>query len=328
MHSTRTVIRFRLLAGALMAYTAWFALLSLDVMFRIWINRGSFQARGDANALLLFEASRSLTILAAVAVAAVLFRRPERPGSQTLALALLFLTVWYAKALAYRSYPGFLQEWLASALLAHHVPRRLLAFCFGSPEWALYLAAAGLLRFSVLFPAPLTAERVQAPAVGDRAGLLRSVPGAGLDVGAAFRTLAERLLRRGWLAPRPVWGLAAVLLLLDLISGGDLVGQIVGGAAVLLGAALATTNLRAGYGAATAGDQKRIRWLVRGVLWAGLLFVASALLGMLGAQAWRDWLGFALLAAAPVAFLACTGVAALGRNPPRSGGAEHVRSRS
>jgi hypothetical protein len=302
---------FRFASGALLIYLGVFALLSADVLVRIFLMRDRLPNASDAAILMALELARLLTTGLIIVLAAIAARRSRRAATRTFTFLLIFLGVWYTKAFAFENFPGHLQEWIALRLFGWGVPLAATQFIFGSPVWALWLALGALLRMSVTWPRPLDARRIAESGGRDRTGLLRSVSLAGADVGAAFRNAAVRLLEGGWLRARFVWPIVAVAGTLSTFIGSgrvDAQSVIMTTARTLLialfftGFALAVTNLRAAYQVARRRQRWSVMWLMQGALTAAAAFLVSGLLS-LRADAATATLSFAVVTLAPLGVL-------------------------
>jgi len=301
----------RLASGALLIYLGFFALLSADVLVRIFLMRDRFPTASDAAILMAFELARLLTTVLTITLAVAAVRRSRRLATRTFTFLLIFLGVWYTKAFAFESFPGYLQEWIALRLFGLGVPLAATQFIFGSPVWALWLALGAFLRMSVTWPRPLDAPRIADSGGRDRTGLMRSVSLAGADVGATFRNVAAQLLDTGWLRARVVWPVVVVAGTVSaLIGAGHIAApaELVAIVRTLLialfctGFALAVTNLRAAYQVAGRRHRWRVLWLVQGALTAVAAFLVSGLLS-LRADTATATLSFAVVTLAPLGVL-------------------------
>ena len=211
-----------------------------------------------------------LTAVGACVLALVLVTRSwGSKGAQSLALFLAFLAaVW-----------GSLLRFLQVRVMEGETNLNLSA-----TGWEAVLAIGGLLlasgafiRFSTLFPVPLSPE----------------------DLPPARRTPPFRRLRVSFFSPAVVWGLVVLLLLFQwglgqLFEGlvpaaaeGEeaplqgaalliLLGQVaIIGFAPLVAIGLGIRNLASGYGLASRADRKRVLWLVAGVSAAGWMILGS-----------------------------------------------------
>ena len=179
---------------------AFFALLALDLAWRVWVTRSGFPSSADVALLMALEIVRACVTLAVVGIALAALRRQE-PGHTALAVALLFLALWYAKATAFAAFPGFFQQRVALALLDRGVSRDLLKFVFGQPTWALAPFVASFLAFASRYPGPPRADEVRAVHATGRRGMLRGVALAGTDVRSLVHRAAGHALERGVLQP-------------------------------------------------------------------------------------------------------------------------------
>jgi hypothetical protein len=192
-------------------------------------------------------------------------------GARSLALFLAFLAALW----------GSLLRFLKVEILEDAVTANLSA-----EGWSATLAVAGLLlatgalvRFSTLFPAPLSPRQLPPP---------RRMPW--------LRTIRASLFR-----PEVVWGVVALLLLLDWGSGelfrgliptpeegesvpiqGAVIPFLLGQIAViavppLVGIGLGIRNLASGYHLASREDRRRVLWLVAGISAAGWMVLGSVL---------------------------------------------------
>jgi hypothetical protein len=246
-----------------------------------------------------------LTAVGACVLALVLVARSwEVRGARSLALFLAFLAaVW-----------GSLLRFLKVEVLESEANVNLSA-----SGWEATLAVAGLLlasgafvRFSTLFPVPLSPDGLSPPQ----------------------RLVMLRRLRVALFRPSVVWGLVALLVLahpgLGLLFEGMIPsapegeGTPVEGAVVpfligqvvlicippLVAIGLGIRNLASGYGLATLEDRKRVLWLVAGTSAAGWMVLGSIfgfiLAVALGLPEWIPVGLLVLLVSAPtVLVIAC-----------------------
>jgi hypothetical protein len=190
----------RLAIGGLAILVAFFALLALDLAWRVWVTRAGFPGAADVALLMTLEIVRASVTLAVVGIALAALRRPE-PGHAALAAALLFLALWYAKATAFAAFPGFFQQRLALTLLDLGVSRDLLKFVFGQPTWALAPFVASFLAFAGRYPQPPRPDEVRSVHATGRRGMLRGVALAGTDVRSLVHRLGAHALEHGMLHP-------------------------------------------------------------------------------------------------------------------------------
>lgn len=249
-----------------------------------------------------------LTAVGACTLALILLVRSWRSqGARSLALFLAFLAAFW----------GSLLRFLHVDVLEDSVTANLSA-----EGWGATMAVAGLLlatgafvRFSTLFPVPLSPRQLPPP---------RRMPWLRAIRGSLFR-------------PQMVWGAVLLLLLVDwglgelfrgLIPTAEagesipvqgavipfLVGQIaVVAVSPLLGIGLGIRNLASGYHLASRADRRRVLWLVAGISAAGWMVLGSVL-GLPLAVILRlpDWLVnvlLALLVLAPTVLVGTSAVA-------------------
>lgn len=304
-----TARSWRWLVLPLLLYATLFPVLSLDVVVRL-VHAG---AARDLALVLFYELTRAArSILALALVGLLMWKAAERRYTGVLVLFLLFGLIAFAMASEVAGYVGRFQEWLTRWLLGMGASRQMLRLMFGYPDWALWLALAAWIRFSLLFPQPLTVAAVEGSGVHDRDGWFRRVPAAGADVGSLARRALAGALQRGWLGAVPMWivaGIAAVLsITLRDYSWRWLLWLPFG-----LGAALALTALRATYVAGAADAQSRLRWVARGAAAAAVLFALAGVAGLSGSNAAAIAI-FVLLTLAPAAFLIGLAIAVLPRS--------------
>jgi hypothetical protein len=305
----------------LLLFVLLFVGLAIDIMARVWNWRATFDTPLDVVFLLYLESLRALTTLAGVVIAFLAARRARsRPAFGVLAFGIGFATLAYTKAIAFAGFPGAVQERAALWLGAHGVPHLLLRVLFAHPEWACWPALAAFTLFAVRYPHALSAEDIARSGARDRAGALRSVVLAGLDVGRLARNAAAAALRRGWLRGGVVWAaalLAAVAHTAALRAfRAPLAINLLALLIALLPIAVLVALFRASHEAADAGERVPLRWLRRGVFAALTLFVTSALATPLVP---RLPLGAVALSLAPAALAACWLLAVL--RAPRLPGA-------
>ena len=303
--------RFRLALLPLVLYVALYPVLAVDVALRLF-SQWSIQEHGNVVLLLFFELTRGLrSLLGLVLVALLAGKYASRRDARVLVLFLLFGEMAYGMAFSAIGYAGHFQEWLAGALLGLGLTRSQLTILFSHAEWALWLAWAASLRFAVLFPEQLTSDGIESSGINDRAGLMRGVPGAGVDVGSVFRKLAGLALTRGWLNAVPVWLAGATGAVLSVLLRNRPVAWLLW-LPLLLGLALAVTCLRASYMKGEAETQVRLRWIARGSAAALVCFMLAGLIGLARGQA-ADIAVFVLLTLAPCGVLIGFGAAILQR---------------
>lgn len=252
---------------------------------------GSWGASRALSVLLLALLAAGAPAAAALALA-LTWRAADAADARVLALFLACLTVMLAGD----------GGWLLSQ--RHELPTTLDVLLMpGLPLVCMVAALAALLRFSTIFPRPLTD---------------RDLPGSG-----AITRVQRRLLD-----PRAVWSSgAAVLCLLVLLTLVEIVGEaalgqrvvtelalkIIGSAVIVAAMSLAVLNLRAGYRHADEEGRRRIYWVVEG-FFAGtaVLLVASAVKLLQLATGFtiriESWFVFAFFAAFLV-LLGCLAIA-------------------
>lgn len=313
LQDTRPLL-YRAVSVTFLLLLAGFVVLSIDVLVRVWAMRQGLPSGADAAVLLAYEAARAVTTALALVLAAMSYRRADTAGRRAATLVLLFLAVWYTKAFAFESFPGHLQERLANVLFRHGVSRRAMYLLFGAPVWAAWLALAALVRVSVTFPGPLDPGLIERSGARDRAGLLRGVSLAGLDVGGHLRAVSAALLRRGAYAGGPVWLLAIAAGLLHAMSdsGPIRIGLAAGFAFTAM---LAVTNLRAATQGMSDGDRRRILWLLQASIVGAAAFAAGAVLSAAGTRV-TEGLSFGLAALAPPMVLMGLAYGIAHRQPP------------
>jgi hypothetical protein len=296
MRGSRPVV-YRITAATLFLMLGGFIVLSGDVILRVWLLRHGLGSAVDAAVLLAYEAARALTTALALALAVASYRWAGDTGRRAFTLLLLFLALWYTKAFAFASFPGYLQERMALWLFAHGVPRGAAAFLFGMPVWAAWLALGALLRVSAEFPQPLEAAVIERSGQRDRAGMMRGVSIAGADVGALARRGSAALLQFGALRPAPVWLLAASAGTIHALAPAPALRAALSVPFGLL-VMVALTNLRAAAISASAGDRRRTLWLAQAAIAAAAAFGTTAVLSG-AASAVTEGLSLLLAALSP-----------------------------
>lgn len=300
-----------ILTGLLLA---GFVVLSVDVIVRIWQMRGRLGSGVDAAVLLSYESARALTTSLALALGVAAARRAGSAGERALTLLLFFLALWYTKSFAFEGFPGHLQERIAGWLFQHGVPPRASTFVFGTPVWAAWLGLGALLRVSVAFPEPLGAASIERSGDRDRAGMLRRVALAGLDIGAIARSASAMLLRRGVYRAVPIWLVTGTAAILHSLTGAPVLkAGLAAGFGLLL--VLALTNLRAATMAAEPLEQRRPLWLLQAAVAAAGAFAASAILSA-AAGGFTIGVSFGLAALAPPVVLMGLSFGIAFRKPP------------
>ena len=296
----------RYAAAAAAVYALVFVALAVDVAVRLWTMRARFESATDAPALIAADLVRAAVGTAAAAVGVWLAWSGRRAATRALGLMLLFADVAYLKVFA-GSFPGFMQERLAHALLSAGISQRILTFVFGDAVWAMWLALAAFVRFAVGFPRPLTPAAIVAAGDADRRGALRSVSFAGADVGAAFRGLVAKLRARGWLGTAPVWLTAAALGTLAALTEDSIPARTAGWVLFGVFAGIGITAARAGRVEAGPHERDVFDWLVRAAAAAAITAGGFAAISVLPAP---EAVAFVLFVVAPVVVLGCTWMAA------------------
>jgi hypothetical protein len=249
-----------------------------------------------------------LTAVGACVLALILVVRSWRSeGARSLVLFLAFLAAFW----------GSLLRFLHVDVLEDSVTANLSA-----EGWGATMAVAGLLlatgafvRFSTLFPVPLSPHHLPPP---------RRMPWL-------------RATRTSLFRPQMVWGAVLLLLVADwglgeLFSGlmptaeagesirvqGAVIPFLVAQIAVvavspLLGIGLGIRNLASGYHLASRADRRRVLWLVAGISAAGWMVLGSVLgLPLVVILRLPDWLVdvlLALLVLAPTVLVVTSAVA-------------------
>lgn len=293
----------------LAAIVALFGTLALDVAWRVWATRASFDGP-DVPLLLLVESARGLATFALIGIALRVLRTRE-PWSVAFATFLLFLGLWFSKA-TFNGFPGFLQERLAGALLNAGASRSALRLFFASPGWALPPAAAALLAFALRFPERPDPATVRSVHATGRKGTLRNVALAGTDVRSVVHRAAASILENGWASPLSLTAVAVVGGTGMAMGGPVLQAGVLIALAALTGCALAF--LRTAWLTTSAGDARRLlaRLGTAAVAACGGLLAGGALSFLPGAGMAR--IALALTAAAPL--IAVVQLAGFGRSDP------------
>ena len=302
-----TATRFRLAVAPIFAFALLFPILAFDVLVRLGSRPEGFA--GDARLLFWIELLRGVRGVLGIALAAALMKSVvRRDYGRALVVFLLFATI--ASTMTGGGYVGPLQERLVGWLMSAGFSRGQMLILFAVPLWAVWLSLPGLLRFALLFPRPLTAADIERSGASDRPGLMRGVPGAGTDVGAALRALLSRMLLEDWLHPTRVWTvcLAGAALAITLRTSEAQPLLWIGIAAI---ATVAITALRASYVVAEPDDRRRIIWLARSAVIALVLFAVAAGLSV-GESVSREMIALILLSAAPAVMFAGITAAVLG----------------
>lgn len=301
---------FRFAVAGLVCYAALFPVLSVDVLMRLFARFGH-QDRANLALLVFFESTRFLRSGIALALVMLLLgRRVEFRYARALVLFLLFGALAYAMTFGGGGYVGPFQEWLTVTLREAGLSRAVLHTLFGYGWWPTWLALGALLRFSVLFPKPLEAGWINESGRADRAGFMRGVPGAGLDVGAATRATLLRAVQRGWLNAGPVWIICGAAALASIALRTHPARQLLW-LPLLFGVGLVITALRAGFVAGDELERRQIRWLGRGALAGMLFFLAAGVVGLFGDGPAVAVGVFLLLTVAPGTLVAALAVAVL-----------------
>jgi len=251
---------FRLLAGGLV-------LAAVAHVVTLWPRVASLASDAGPHGWIVVAvfAVSAITALAACGLALLLlWRVPDRPDARALTLFLAFLAIFWGSVFRFLHV-----EWAADGLS--------ISLSYGG-GWvsdtalaSFLLALAAFLRFSALFPRPLTLDRLR-PSSGPR--LLRAARLATLRPGAAWGGAAALLLVLNflpdlvaWATGSPASAAAAFLAIMLLLTG-------FAGIAMVLGA----RNLLDSYRSATPGERKRILWLVSGFSAAAWMLIGAAAL--------------------------------------------------
>jgi hypothetical protein len=131
--------------------------------------------------------------------------------------------------------------------------------------------------------------------------MMRSVPGAGVDVGRAARDLVVSLQGRGWLSAGAVWIVCALGASLSVLLAGTSLRLLLWLPFLAL-FTVALTALRASYVASGSDARRRIRLLARSSAAGFLLFVLSGFAGI-GEGAASEVAVLVLATLAPLAVL-------------------------
>lgn len=285
-----------LLLACLAAWVAFFAVLAIDLVYRIWLSRAGFESVADIALLIQLEAVRALVTLCMVVIAIGVARRSE-PGHFALAFALLWFALWYAKASSFAAFPGYLQQRIALALTDAGVSRRVLLLLFGQPAWALAPAVASFLTFALRYPEPPHPERVRSVHATGRTGLLRGTSVAGTDVRSIVHRSAARALEIGVLRTGPLYALAAGGAV--VLAFGGRAGVLIMLPALAVAGAFAVAFLRSAHLTMDGPHRRALRRLeLAGISLAIEFAVGGALSFLPGGTLARIALAFA--AAAPL----------------------------
>jgi hypothetical protein len=303
---------FLVIAAVAFLYALIFPLMTADTLLHVVSRAPVFETR-NLFLILYLEVSRLVTTVIALAIAAFLIARAARqPDGRALALTLLFSVITYEKVFGSNGFPGPLQERLTHGLLAIGVTRPVLAWLFAPLAWPVWFALAALLRFSAVFPNELQAETLDASGRADRRGFMRSRGVAGADIGAWFRKLSNSALTAGLYRPSRLIALAVLLAVANTLLGGTAAVNALWLVALLL-VALAVTNLRAGYVAASGPDRVRATWIAEGFVLSLFLFLLSSTMWVLMPLNVIRMAAFILVMLIPPALMACLALSVLDR---------------
>ena len=269
--------RFQLLITPACVLALLFPVMAFDVVARLL---GSSARLDTANVtlLLFYETTRAVWAIAALLLAAfVIVRANRRRDFQALATSIVFATIAYGMFSA-GSYPGHFQERMVRSLLDLGLNQSTIAALFALGLWPFTLAVGAFIRFSVLFPAPLTPATVHASGAHDRRGALRSVPGAGVDIGAVFRGIVARGLEHGWFGARVIAATSAAFAVFAIALRNS-AGVYALWLAVAFGIAVAITALRATWSTGDPVVRLRLARLGRGALASLVCFATAGILG-------------------------------------------------
>lgn len=272
------LVAFRILAGILI-------LGALAHVSTVWPRVAALAAvldrlpGGAWLAVAGFAVSAGTALLACALAALLVWKAAERADARALTLFLCFLAIFWGSL--FRFLKVTVGEGTVNASLSYGD-----GWVSRTASLAFVLAVAAFVRFSALFPRPLTADRLP----------------------PARRFPALRRLRAAFLRAPVVWGVTAVaLIVLELAppvlarlagepdgpgESAPLFVPVMIGLAVftyvvlpIAAFALGTRNLRASYRGASEDERRRILWVV-----AGFAVSAWLILGALGLL-----LGIALL---------------------------------
>jgi hypothetical protein len=265
----RVAVGLLVLSGAVHVVTLWPRVAAL----------GPVLTRGWWLAVAGYGVSGLTALLACALAAFLLWQAVDRREARVLALFLAFLAIFWGSLFRFLEAKG-------DANSVHVTLSYGTGWVSQSAAVALLLAMAAFVRFSALFPRPLTAERLP----------------------PARRWRALRSVRAATLRPLPVWGSVVVVALAlkylpDLVAAFALpegpaatlppvfVATLVltGALFVLYGlvALIAgTRNLRASYRIAAAQERDRILWVVTGFTAACWMVLGAV--GVLAAVALTD----------------------------------------
>jgi hypothetical protein len=308
-------IGFLLIAIVLLLLLAVFPVLTIDAIGRL-IARIRGLEPANFILVLYLELSRAFTtVVALLAALSLVIRSSRAADSRALALFLIFSALTYEKIFGTTGYPGPLQSKLTISLLNLGVDSSTLVWLFGPVPWSVWLALAAALRFSVVFPRPpLSAEAIDESGRHDRRGALRGAGLAGLDIGAAFRTIAKSGLRAGVFRPLPLWTAALVMTAITTVIS-DSARLILFATAASLVTALAITNLRASYNVVAETEKARMRWLILGFSIGGALFLIAALPLLFFNNTFATVPALVLLMLAPAIIVVCMALGVLYTGP-------------
>jgi hypothetical protein len=304
---------FLAFALVLLLFLALFPALTIDAIGKLMSRQGVMDPGNFALIVFLEMCRAATTIVAVIAGLVLLIRFSDRPDGRALTLFVIFLALTHEKILGTIVYPGPLQEKFTLALLGAGVSRRTLVWIFGPLAWSIWPALAAIGRFSVVFPNPISPVTIDESAVDDRRGMLRGAGVAGIDIGAAFRRLSKWGLSIGAFEPVPIWSAAIVMVVITSVAGGSLAAWISAIGTLLVGS-VAITNLRASYRVVAPADKERLRWLQRGFLMAGGLFLIAAVPLLVLNDPVTSTAALILLTLAPAVLMICMAIAVTTRS--------------
>lgn len=237
-------------------------LLSIGMLLPMLVPAVPYVLSGQAQLepLMIMAVLLGIVAGATVLTTALLLRSASSPEGR--ALAMMLTAIAYAVG-AMEMIHKIRQEWglpwLVDALLDFTIPL------------ALMIAVASLLRFTLLFPHPLTPAQLAED---------RLLPG--------FRTklLDSRFVWK-WVIGIAVVAEGAVLATLavrkhfDLAARGFPFHNLALTAILLVTLAICVANLRAGYRHSQAGGRRRIYWILEGLLAATVILVLASVLKLL-----------------------------------------------
>lgn len=262
-------LRFRIPAGVLIAV----ALVHVGTLIPRVVDLAANVPLAAAWIVGGYALSALTALTACVLAAFLLWKASDRPAARMLILFLTFLAIFWGSLFRFVELTNdgdslsvgltYGSNWISQSALA-----------------AFVLCVMSFVRFTALFPRPLTADRLPPARLGwlrrIRETTLRAVPvwGAAVVIWTVIRVVPE-LIGRSLDPDAMAAGGAMVLVRANLLL--MLIGYVV---VPLAAAVVGIMNLRTSYRLADAGERRRMTWVMVGFSAATWLILAAAGVGV------------------------------------------------